>query len=101
MAYKKAKSDPGSWQKTIKDALKLARKTKKLSQKTAYMRVTLHDGDSFYLSGWSCWEEDRTGEKIVLLIGRDRSVITESRNISKFEFFYKKPKEKSAIGIKY
>lgn len=101
MAYEQATGGIGSWQRTLKRALEVVREVKNLHQKNAYVRVTLHDGDSFFLSDWCDWEEERTGEKLVLLMTRGRSVITDSRNIIKFEVYYKRPKEKEAIGIKY
>lgn len=101
--YKEAVgANQGTFTRIIKRAMRLTWHFKGISeQKNAYVRVFLHDGDSFSVLGWSSWEDDRTGEKLVLLVGNDRSIVTDSGNISKFEILYEKPKEPGAIGIKY
>ena len=61
--------------------------------------MTLHDDEPFYISGWSSWEDSRTGQKLILLIGGEKSVITDFGNVHKLEVFYKKPTGPGVISM--
>ncbi len=100
--YKTAElTDLGSLQKVIKRAMWLTWKVKKIPEdKDAHMLAILSN-EAFYVSGWSSWEDDKTGEKLILLIGNDKSVLTDFRNVDRFEIYYEKPRGSGAIGIKY
>jgi len=70
------------------------RKVKEISKdEKLHVRVMLNGNMMLYVSHWTSWEDNVTGEKIVLFIGKDRSVLVELANINRIEFFYGKPEK--------
>lgn len=78
----------------------LARKVKGFPEsQELYIQIFLRIRDDFFISKWTSWEDQRTGEKLLFLVGDNRCVLTDFRNVEKIDFFYEKPKS-NAIEFK-
>jgi len=83
----------------ISDAAILTKKVKKLPpDKKIYIKAFMNSGDDFYVSGWSSREDVRTGEKLILFVTENKTILTDFRNVQKIEFYYEKPSSK-AVGF--
>ncbi len=87
-------------QEALRYASMLTRKIRELPEnKEIYIRVCLHSGDNFYISGWASWPDLNTGRILVFFQCKDKCIVTEFRNVEKIEFLYEKPKEPDELGF--
>ncbi len=87
-------------QKAISYASMLTRKIRGLPEnEEIYIRVCLHGGDIFYISGWASWPDLKTGSILVFFQCKNKCVMTEFRNVEKIEFLHKKPNEPNEPGF--
>jgi len=87
-------------QEALSYASMLTRKIRGLPEsKEIYIRVYLHGGDDFYISGWASWPDSHTGRILVFFECKDKCIVTEFRNVEKIEFLYAKPEGSKAIGF--
>lgn len=78
-------------------AVDLARRVGPID-KQIYVQVFLNDGENFCTHNWTSWEDTTTGEKIVLFICEDKSILVPSRSINRIELLYEQPSD-GAIGF--
>ncbi len=87
-------------QKALSYAGVLTRKIRGLPEdKEIYIRVYMHSGDDFYISGWASWPDLTTGGILVFFQCKDKCIVTEFRNVEKIEFLHKKPDKPGELGF--
>ena len=70
-------------------------------EQPVYVKVFLPgEGQGFFVSQWTAWEDEHTKEKLVFLVGDDKCILTDLRNVAKIEFLIAEPPDsKEAMGF--
>lgn len=90
----------GYFHRLVWRSLEVVKEVKKFPEdKKLYVRVILRSGETFYASAAYNWVDNRTGEKIIIFISDDKSIVVSFSNVDRIEFLYERPDEK-APGFK-
>ena len=93
----------GLFHELLAQVNRLARKMKEVSEEEPmYIKVTTQKGEGFFVSEWTSWEDNKTGEKLIFFVTEDKCILIGLQNIEKIEFFAEKSQkfdESKIIGF--